>query len=341
MRVVVFSDVHVHPFSYAATEVELPGFRGSFNSRLVDCVQAIQEVLQYAKDNNIENVWFTGDLFHVKSTLRTEAHSVVYSVLKEAGHSGLRITMIPGNHDFADRGGFRHSLEAYDSITGITVASEPKLIGFKDVSVLAVPYVDNLVQLKDTIIDIGTHKTTKPTIFLGHAGVQGSIVGSDYVLVSDRDLDPTDLPMADFCFFGHYHEHQLITSNSIFVGALLQHNWGDVGGKRGFLDVTISGKDVTFKRIETKSPKFIVAKGTIPESNTMDFVRILTNNTLSDVPKCRNLEILPEPEVPSEVGTINTLDPEDVLSQWVDLYGKGSKSLLKIGRELLQKANEA
>ena len=95
MKVLIFSDAHAHPFKYGAKEVSIEGYPGSFNSRLVDTVLAIQEMLDYAKSNSIHNVWFCGDLFNVKNDLYTDVFSLVHKVISKAAKEGIHFILLP------------------------------------------------------------------------------------------------------------------------------------------------------------------------------------------------------------------------------------------------------
>ncbi len=348
MKALIFSDVHAHPFKYGSTQVEILGFSGTYNSRLADTVKALQEMILYGLNNSITQLWFCGDLFHTKDVLDTEALALVNSVLTTAVSGGMTLHMIPGNHDYADRNGYNHSLSTLYNGDSLYVWDEINLCPVGDnINLIFVPYTDFADKAKAWLKEAGElaarQKAVKPglkVIMLAHLGVQGSLVGSDYVLVSDKDIDPTDIPCVDFSFFGHYHEHQMITGNSCFVGALTQHNWGDAGGTRGFLEVTIED-DITFKHIETSAPKFIVAKeGTAFTAKKNDFIRYYTTggNLIVDG-EYDHLEIIQVSEDKEhDALEIKAITPMPMVEEWYALKGGDDPVLLAMGRELVAQA---
>ncbi len=345
----VFSDLHAHNFKYGAKQVPIPGVEGFYNSRLADTIKAIQEMIEYARSNKITEVLFGGDMFHTKNVLGTEAFGLVCKTLSDA--TDINWTLIPGNHDYADREGFVHSLMGFNGVENIQVFSKyTECLLWENTMLYPLPYTDYKDKAKETLKTISDHalafKKEYPdctTLMLAHLGVQGSLVGSDYVLVSDKDIDPTDVPGVDWSFFGHYHEHQLITSNSCFVGALTQHNWGDAGGKRGFLHVTIPSPGVVkMKRIETGAPKFIVLRdGETPKIKPNDFVRYHTNTEtqVSGVDLSEGvLEIIPLEQETEEQVELTSFVPAILAEEWCTI--KGKPEYFNVGMELLAEASK-
>jgi DNA repair exonuclease SbcCD nuclease subunit len=232
----------------------------------------------------------------------------------------------------------------------ITVADTVSKFKVGHLYVCTVPYTHDLDQAKKDL-----HRAASlvddlsPHVLLAHLGIQGARVGSDYVLVSDTDIGVGDIPRDKFnaCFFGHFHEHQLLFENGWFVGATLQHNWGDACGSRGFLDVTVTDAQVSVTQIPTCAPKFITVRyeDALP-SYGADFVRILLPegvDTAAVQEKYPTATLVPSAGAASSEEfelTETQLSPEAALVAWV-----GSRppldnvpDVLRIGQELLQRA---
>ena len=365
---VIFSDVHAHAFRYGARKVECDYADGLYNSRLVDTLDALHEMKAYVEKHLIQDVLFAGDMYHVRSNVLTVAGNLVYEFLGELAETAT-VTMIPGNHDYADREGLQHALtplatsaSATETIQVLEGVSEVVCGSYKaGLYVYTVPYVDNplLAQgmLKEAAQLAKKRHPDIPAVLLGHLGFQGAKVGSDYVLVRDNDntVDDVDGSAFNACFFGHYHEHQKLFPNGWYVGALTQHDWGCRGGKRGFLHVTIENGKTTVKRIETKAPKFVLLDESDEDSleqkvRPCDFVQYLTKSldlsaTKEQVEKLygsHNVEVI---HVPEEVGDVtlsleaNKLQPDNLVSAWcaaheVDDYTR------QLGLEIMAEAAE-
>ena len=77
---------------------------------------------------------------------------------------------------------------------------------------------------------------------------------SGYVV--DEIFTPDMAAHVRHVFSGHYHDHKTI-GNVTIPGAPMQHTWGDVGEKRGWLDVTIPDEGpLEITHVESDHPKF-------------------------------------------------------------------------------------
>jgi DNA repair exonuclease SbcCD nuclease subunit len=355
-RFLAISDVHAHPFPYGARYVPYKTFKGMHNSRLVDILYALEEAADYAVANDIRTVLFGGDLYHTRQAVKTVARNMVTAVIKtQFVDRGLTLVMIPGNHDYADRVGNIHSLQSLDYLsTRVHVLDTVTSLDVGDITVFSVPYTDDVVQARDSLKFAASQaatRTDRTTVLLGHFGIQGATVGSDYVMLSPTDVTGDEIPFASFdaCFFGHYHQHQVVAKNAWYIGALTEQNWSDAGGKRGFLDVQIGNK-VSIKRIETSAPKFVVCT-TLEELQAAPsnaFVTFFTDTVpteeqqvvLRETCASAQLEIKPvktkqtTPELAFDAAQLNA---ETALKPWVvaNAGDLDQEALLQLGRELL------
>jgi DNA repair exonuclease SbcCD nuclease subunit len=326
-ELIIFSDLHAHNFKYGSRRV------GLYNSRLLDAVNVLNEIYEYARYNTpyIDTLLYGGDLFHRRSILNVDAYNLISQKLVEISKNH-DLLLIPGNHDYADRQGKIHSLQALDFQIGMldTVYS---YVTQANVAVITVPFTDDLETARKWLKEAGEIAdayTSMPRILLAHLGMQGAKVGSDYILVSDQDVKVSDVPHQKFtaCFFGHYHEHQQLFANGWYIGATHEHNWGDSGGKRGFLHVRVFDDHVEFDRIETQAPKFVTIDGETVPTRDKDFVRVYMEGTLSQsvakrldsqIPNA-SLEVIPKVDKSPIVLTLEAsqLEPEAALRAWVE-----------------------
>lgn len=332
MEFLVFSDFHAHNFPYAASRVPVPGCAGVYNSRLRDSLLVLDEIHDYAREHGIERVLFGGDLFHVRSAVKTDVHSLVTERLVDMAED-VELYMVLGNHDMGDRRGFVHSLTGLAYVDGIEVYDQGVTIEyFRDWALIAVPYTDDIEKARSYLRRAAQLAETeeKPCVLLAHLGMQGARVGSDYVLVKDSDIQVSDIDHTKFaaCFFGHYHEHQKLFPNGWFIGATHQHVWSDSGGSRGFLHVKMENGKVSFKQIETQAPKFLTIREDSdgnPEPRPQDFVRYVAKpgtkrSAVETKIRSAQLEIIEE--IPKDDSSfsleVDKLDPMAMVDAWVD-----------------------
>jgi DNA repair exonuclease SbcCD nuclease subunit len=254
MKIVVFSDLHAHPFKPYATVLE-----NGMNSRLADAIGCIEQIHEYVKANDIELVLFGGDMFHVRRTINVMAFNAVYEAMAQLRMSGVPVVLIHGNHDQADRHGEEHSIHAFRTFS--TVVDKPgwQVVAGKSgdpLALMAVPYTENVEHLR-SVVKEACPADQVPRILLGHLGIQGAVVGSDFVYTNPHDATIADLHLDryDAAFLGHYHQHQQLADNCWYVGAPLQHNWGDRNQWRGFVEYDTDTGEI--KQHSLEAPRFV------------------------------------------------------------------------------------
>jgi len=253
VKILIFSDLHAHAFKPYATVRD-----DGMNSRLADAISCIHQIKDYCLKNDVDLILFGGDLFHVRKHIAVPTFNAVYEAMCEFHVYKIPMVLIPGNHDQADKEGTDHSIYAFS--TFCNVANEPGWITVKGKSgaqyqILAIPYTENIEQLRQLTYEPVNLPGTK--FLLAHLGMQGAKVGADFVYRNPHDPVIEDLnpDQYDFGFLGHYHIHQYLTNNICYVGAPLQHNWGDKGQTRGFLVYDTEAK--TAQQVPLDAPQFI------------------------------------------------------------------------------------
>jgi DNA repair exonuclease SbcCD nuclease subunit len=193
----------------------------------------------------VDVILFGGDLFHARGTIHVQTWNMVYDAITRMRL--LRsVGLLVGNHDQSTRAGDIHSVYGLSTIA--TIMDKPAWYEFQvantkignrpeSLHVLALPYSkdrDGLVAQARLLAD-ASPTTLNPTLMLGHFGVSGAKVGSNFVLLDQHLLTLADIPYdkVDQTFLGHYHEPQELLPNVRYIGATHHHNWGDVGSMRG------------------------------------------------------------------------------------------------------------
>lgn len=219
MKRLLFSDLHLNKWSYGASVT-----KEGFNSRLWQQWLAAKEMIDYAEDNAIEYVYFTGDLFHTHGTISTEALNIACKIFDEFRKRGIKIRAIPGNHDMADKQGSIHSLSFLppEETCGQWVDG--------GLDVYSMPYTQDEEALKRFLGGVGEGDGG---MVLLHQGVAGVPLSSGYLL--DEKLNPEMIPENSVAFTGHYHFHRVVTPRLTVVGNLISLNWNDIDQIKGWV----------------------------------------------------------------------------------------------------------
>lgn len=223
MKILLFSDLHLHTWKYGS-KITPEGY----NSRLIRQYGVLNQIGNYAFDNDIKHVFFLGDLFHTHSQIPTQALSLAHNAFWWFKHKfNLQSYFLVGNHDMMDREGKIHSvgwLREYG-----TVIEKQTTFKIDNQIFHALPYTEDEEKIKNFLSEI-----LPGAIVLMHQGVAGIPMGSGFVI--DEVLSPEMIPEhCKHAFTGHYHAHKCVNEKFTVIGSPMQHTWGDVGDARGWI----------------------------------------------------------------------------------------------------------
>lgn len=229
-RFLVISDIHFHLWNYGDSHLRL-------NSDVNDIIYA----LNYAYENNVDALLFCGDIFHTHGNVNTIVLSSLFNALKKIKSWMLpRTIFIPGNHDLVYKYSSSVNSICFLEHFGKVASTQTTIsIGNNFPLVHALPYTENENEL-NTFLE----HCSDNSIVMMHQGVSGVEVNSKGFTLNEL-LKPSLVPDNILhAFTGHYHSKKAVTNKLTVPGALIQHNFGDAGEQRGFLDVTINDKDL-------------------------------------------------------------------------------------------------
>ena len=355
MKLVVYSDLHAHPFKGGQILAE------GRNSRVDDALGVIDTVYAYAE--NIEaTVIFGGDLFDRRKSIDVDTYNKVHQTISD--HTA-RAVMIPGNHDQANKSGTIHALERFHS-KRCQVVSDPswtKIQGGGSVlGVFAVPYTDDGEIIASQVAEGIDRRPewAEKALLLMHYGVQGAKVGpSDYVLPCELELPMLQPSQWDLILSGHYHIGQQLGDRFHYIGSAMQHRWDDMGFSKTFM--VIDTDDWSIDRVSTGAPEFLVVKGKTAEHNVENcFIKIIRDYEMEPAKKEKiRRKLLDRGAVsvifdfePSKVNKQKSSRIEfsedrgvfGILEDYIgsDLVGTGdldTDKLISVGKELLEQAS--
>ena len=245
MRFIVYSDLHLHLWSYGSKLIE------GHNSRLLSQIDVLHQMRNYAVTNKIRDIFCCGDIHHTQGKIDAEVLMAAHPTFTGISDLGIKQWWIPGNHDFKDKAGTIHSLSWLKSCGALIDKQEIFVNYVDDISLAFLPYTES----KDEVIAFFDKLPINSICFI-HQGVQGVPMTGGWLV--DEIFDPSMIPdHVKHVFAGHYHDHKLWTDQLTIPGAPMQHTWRDAGQRRGWLDVKIEGDRIAIKQVESKHPKFV------------------------------------------------------------------------------------
>lgn len=254
MKRIIYSDLHLHTWSYGATVTS-----AGYNSRLYAQYEALEEMAEYAKENDIKYVYFTGDLFHTPGKIPTQALQLAHKAFLYMLDLGLFMRFLVGNHDMENRTGTIHALNWLNEFGMIIDSTKPQKWHEDGIAISALGYTEDAEQITRTLATAGDD-----SMVLLHQGVDGHALGSGYVL---NDVLTPDMigPNIRHCFTGHYHRNDFVTKNLTIVGAMTPLTWSDLNESKGFLVWDDETNKVT-QCVSEIPPKFVVITADLVKS---------------------------------------------------------------------------
>jgi len=290
-HVLLFSDIHIYPHK---RKVE----------RLEDCLKALAWVFEVARERNIEDIIFGGDLLHDRQRIDTFTYMRTWEILKENMRDGLRLWLLLGNHDlwFAQKWSVS-SVHPFSALPGVTVIDKTCRLKIAGTHFDFIPYTHDPVAALEEL-----KKLPGTALYaVGHIAMHGAMMNaqhqSDVVIEHDGDMvivDPKIFKDYDRVFLGHYHGAQQLTDNVEYIGSTLQLTFGEAFQKKHIID--FDPKTNRREYIEnTFSPKHFYLKPDQLDKYDLDnnFVILLTDDiSAADLTQMRS-ELMKEHQLGS------------------------------------------
>ncbi len=265
MKILIFSDMHLHNHVYGSSIVDYDSWQyKGMNSRLLDGFKVFEQIATYINDNPIDEVVFCGDLFHTHGKLDAGVLKVAFEgwqMLMQHHDKPGHAYAIVGNHDTADKTMNTHALHWLDAL-GVCVIDRPCHNEFNGLprKLSFLPYTED-VKVIEKFFEDAVKKNDAAyagqaggTVCFMHAGIDGVPMKSGFVPGSafNTGMIPDGV---QHVFSGHYHPYMRVTDNATVIGSPLQLNWADEGDRRGFIVYDTDTDEQEFHVID--APKFI------------------------------------------------------------------------------------
>ena len=277
MRILHFADLHIGVENYGHIDPET-----GLSTRLLDFLQALDEVVEYALSQNIDLVLLAGDAYKSRDPNQTHQRELAKR-LATLSSAGIPIFLLLGNHDRPNAIGRATAIEIFDTlqVPNLYVGDEIKTYvvetpkGSLQITALPWPRRSMLFSREDTrslsveevnerIQDLFTRGIQQaaerldpeiPAILTGHITVSGATLGSErsMMLGQDHFLLPSSihLPAFDYIALGHIHKHQVLRENPLMVysGSLQRVDFGEEKDPKGFCVIDLDPSRIQGRRL--------------------------------------------------------------------------------------------
>lgn len=255
MKLALIGDPHFANRKLFGAPTHIPGT----NSRLRAVFETMKSIGDELKGET-DQVVILGDITHEHGRLTPPVLLAVDDALYNFNFNGMAVTLIDGNHDLDANG--LSILDAFvdnDEPTRIEACHHPTRVFYSyPVAVYAIPYL-SAEETKKAFKDIehdcdnNPHDFDPGCVVLMHGHFDGAKHGN-HEFQPPGGIHPDKIPdCVQLVISGHYHMYQEINDKIIYIGAPLQHDFGEAQYVPGYmvLDFAENG-EVTVERVEVE-----------------------------------------------------------------------------------------
>ena len=111
VKILHFADLHLGVESYGRLDPAT-----GLSSRLLDFLNALDQVVDYALENKVDLVLFCGDAYKSREPTQTQQREFAKRISR-LSTNGIPIFLLIGNHDLPNAIGKATSTEIFDTLT--------------------------------------------------------------------------------------------------------------------------------------------------------------------------------------------------------------------------------
>ncbi len=280
IRLIHTGDLHIGVQNYGRVD----GTTG-MHTRLMDFLQTLDKLVDYAVDNQTDAVLICGDVFKNREPDVTQQREFAKRI-KRLSDAGIIVYIIVGNHDLHNAVGKATSVEIYDvvDLPGVYVRRKP-VVDVLDtrrgpLQIVALPYASpsNLAVEGSSIQDISVSVRDRlgqildmliqrlnpelPAVLMSHFSLIGAVPGSEKAIMLGREVTlPAGFfarPELDYVALGHIHKHQILYEKPpvVYCGSIDRVDFNEEREDKGFVEVSLKKGDASYEFIKLDTRPF-------------------------------------------------------------------------------------
>lgn len=179
-------------------------------------------------------VGFLGDFYHVRGLMPVALQNAVVDELDAWARAGLRMVVIPGNHDQIDVQG-RHALEVFRAHPAVVLHEKPTV----DEWGLWIPYMHDLDDVRRVLAEHRDHGG----VVYWHGPMLGAHMNDR--VPADRGLAWEDFGGYQLAALGHFHKRQTF-GHVHYVGSPWETRADEGGQAKGYAIVDVDRATLTY-----------------------------------------------------------------------------------------------
>ena len=343
-QILLFSDLHI--FNHKSSL-----------QRLQDCLDVLRWAFQSARERNVKDVLFLGDLFHDRQKIQVLAYHNTFEIFKE--YQDLNITLLLGNHDlwFYDKWDVS-SVMPLSAMSNVEVIAKPCTLEIAGLSIDCMPFThDPITLIKESF-------QQKSPVLCAHIAVDDAVLNKLYntkaevSIESEKDVVKVNKDVFNGwqkVFLGHYHCEQRLDERVEYIGSPLELSFNEAFQQKHI--ILLNTADLSCEYIVNEfSPKHLIIKHDqmvgydlnnnfvqiqvedIESSDIIDIKKSIIDSNHVQSLEFKELKTKDIKEEHSELQTKFDIAHGDVLERYVEVTNTelDKIELLNIGRSLVE-----
>jgi exonuclease SbcD len=312
LKILHFADLHLGVETYGHIDPAT-----GLSTRQSDILASLDRLIDYALNNDIDLVLFSGDAYKSREPSQTQQREFAKRINRISA-GGVPIFLLIGNHDLPNAVGRATSTEIFDTLAVkyVYVSNKPEILKIPTkhgvIQIVSLPWLRrsallskddtknlNFEQLnqrkQESLANIINSLAAKldpglPSILSAHIWVVGAKNGTEKMMTIGQEhtllLSNVANPAFDYVALGHIHKRQVFETNTpvVYSGSLERLDFGDEDDEKGFYVIDIETdeagkKNTAFEFHSTNGRRFLTIEVNLTAQDTDPTALILNRLT--------------------------------------------------------------
>ena len=259
MKIITFADAHIGISTYSTIDPKT-----NLNTRVLDSLNGIDQIINYAEENNIKYILFAGDMFKNALPSPTLVREINKRI-KASAEKGIKWIIQDGNHDVSPLETAKSALDPLSTLKVENVEHtrfEKTYMIDNNIRVLVLPTYTTQEEVENIL---SKYNDNIKTIVMGHFTSLNAKL-NDWLIASNEnaiDIKIFQKPNILAVVLGHLHKHQILNTNplSYYCSSTIRTDFNEEHDKKGFVVLDIDNNyNVSYVFKEIKTQEFLSVK---------------------------------------------------------------------------------
>ena len=287
MKIITFADAHIGISTYSTIDPKT-----NLNTRVLDSLNGIDQIINYAEENNIKYILFAGDMFKNALPSPTLVREINKRI-KASAEKGIKWIIQDGNHDVSPLETAKSALDPLNTLKVENVEHtrfEKTYMIDNNIRVLVLPTYTTQEEVENIL---SKYNDNIKTIVMGHFTSLNAKL-NDWLIASNEDAIDIKIfqkPNILAVVLGHLHKHQILNTNplSYYCSSTIRTDFNEEHDKKGFVVLDIDNNyNVSYIFKEIKTQEFLSVKMDLvgeddAQANVMAYLNHIKNDLINKV----------------------------------------------------------